>query len=110
MTEPVDCYIGIGSNMGNRMDYCREAVKRIGEFPETEIREVSPVFETEPMERSDQDWFFNCVLKIRTTLPPDKILKSCQEVEQFLGRKRVVRFGPRTIDIDLLLYGERIID
>lgn len=110
MTESVSCYIGIGSNMGNRMEYCREAVKRIGNLPGSEIKAVSPVFETEPMERTGQDWFFNCVLEILTTLPPDELLKGCQEVEQFLGRKRVVRFGPRTIDIDLLLYGDQIIN
>lgn len=110
MTEAVCCYIGVGSNMGNRMEFCREAARKIGSFPGSELKTVSSVYETEPMERTDQDWFLNCVLEILTTLSPDELLKNCQEVEQLLGRKRVIRFGPRTIDIDLLIYGNRIID
>ncbi|HEY5649285.1 MAG TPA: 2-amino-4-hydroxy-6-hydroxymethyldihydropteridine diphosphokinase [Nitrospiria bacterium] len=109
MTTAVDCYIGVGSNMGNRRGFCEEAVRKLGEFPGSDVETVSSVYETAPMERSDQDWFINCVVKLRTTLSPQELLKACQGVEQFLGRKRTLRFGPRTIDLDVLFYGDRVI-
>ncbi|HUK56681.1 MAG TPA: 2-amino-4-hydroxy-6-hydroxymethyldihydropteridine diphosphokinase [Nitrospiria bacterium] len=107
MTEPVIAYIGIGSNMGDRQAYCQEAVRLISRFPKTSLTAVSSLYETAPLERTNQDWFINCVMAIRTTLSPRDLLQACQEVEQFLGRKRTVRFGPRTIDLDILFYGNR---
>jgi 2-amino-4-hydroxy-6-hydroxymethyldihydropteridine diphosphokinase len=109
MTEPVTAYIGTGSNMGDREAYCEEAVRLVSRFPATSIIRVSSLYETAPMERTDQDWFINCVTAVRTTLSPHELLRACQEVEQLLGRKRSVRFGPRTIDMDILFYGDRII-
>lgn len=109
MTEPVTVYIGIGSNMGDRQAYCEEAVRLISRFQKTSLITVSSLYETAPLERADQDWFINCVTAVRTTLSPRELLQACQEVEQFLGRKRSVRFGPRTIDLDILFYGDQII-
>jgi 2-amino-4-hydroxy-6-hydroxymethyldihydropteridine diphosphokinase len=109
MTEPVTAYIGIGSNMGDRQGFCEEAVRLISRFPGTSLVTVSSLYETAPLERSDQDWFINCVAAVRTGLSARDLLRSCQEVEQFLGRKRSVRFGPRTIDLDLLFYDNRVI-
>lgn len=109
MTEPVTAYIGIGSNMGDRQGFCEEAVRLISRFPETSLITVSALYETAPLERSDQDWFINCVAAVGTTLSPHDLLRACQEVEQSLGRKRSVRFGPRTIDLDLLFYGNQAI-
>jgi 2-amino-4-hydroxy-6-hydroxymethyldihydropteridine diphosphokinase len=109
MTDPVIAYIGIGSNMGDRQAYCLEAVRFIARFPKTSLIAVSSLYETAPLERTDQEWFINCVTAVRTTLAPRELLQACQEVEQFLGRKRSVRFGPRTIDLDILFYGDRII-
>jgi len=109
MTEPVTAYIGIGSNMGERESYCEEAVRLVSRFPDTSIDVISSLYETAPVERTDQDWFINCVAAVRTTLSPRDLLRACQEVEQFLGRKRSVRFGPRTIDMDILYYADRII-
>jgi len=109
MTEPITVYIGLGSNMGDRQAYCEEAVRLVSRFPATSIIRVSSLYETAPIERTDQDWFINCVVAVRTSLSPQELLRACQEVEQFLGRKRTVRFGPRTIDMDILFYGDRII-
>lgn len=110
MTAAIDCYIGIGSNMGNRRGFCEEALQKLAEFPESDVEAVSAAYETAPIERSDQDWFINCVVKLRTTLSPNALLRACQGVEQSLGRKRTLRFGPRTIDLDILFYGDRVID
>jgi len=109
MTDSVIAYIGIGSNMGDRQAYCQEAVRFISRFAKTSLIAVSSLYETAPLERADQEWFINCVAAVRTTLSPRELLQACQEVEQFLGRKRSVRFGPRTIDLDILFYGDRII-
>jgi 2-amino-4-hydroxy-6-hydroxymethyldihydropteridine diphosphokinase len=109
MTEPVTAYIGIGSNMGDRQAYCEEAVRLISSFPKTSLVTVSSLYETAPLERADQEWFINCVAAVRTTLSPLELLHACQEVELSLGRKRSVRFGPRTIDLDILFYGDQII-
>jgi 2-amino-4-hydroxy-6-hydroxymethyldihydropteridine diphosphokinase len=109
MTEPVTVTIGIGSNMGDRQVYCEEAVRLISNFPKTSLLAVSSLYETAPLELIDQDWFINCVAAVRTTFSPGELLRACQEVEQSLGRKRSVRFGPRTIDLDILFYGDQII-
>ncbi|MBI3609482.1 MAG: 2-amino-4-hydroxy-6-hydroxymethyldihydropteridine diphosphokinase [Nitrospirae bacterium] len=109
MTESAVGYIGIGSNMGDRQAYCEEAVRRIARFPKTAILAASSLYETAPLEIPDQDRFINAVVAVRTELSPHELLRACQEVEQFLGRKRSVRFGPRTIDLDVLFYGDRII-
>ena len=109
MTEPATVAIGIGSNMGDRQAYCEEAVRLISNFSKTSLLAVSSLYETAPLEMIDQDGFINCVAAVRTALSPRELLRACQEVEQFLGRKRSVRFGPRTIDLDILFYGGQII-
>lgn len=109
MNEPLIAYIGVGSNMGDREAYCRRALRRIGRFQRTSLTAESPWYETAPMEREGQDWFINGVVAVRTTLSPPALLRACQEVEQSLGRKRTVRYGPRTMDLDLLFYGDRVI-
>jgi len=109
MTEAATAYIGIGSNMGDRQAYCEEAVRLISRFPKTSLIKVSSLYETAPLEMVAQEWFINLVASVRTTLSPEELLQACQEVEQFLGRKRSVHFGPRTIDLDVLFYADRII-
>lgn len=102
-------YIGIGSNKGDRLGYCQKAADAIRHFKDTAVIRLSSFYETEPLEVSDQEWFINGVAAIRTALTPQALLSACQKVEQDLGRVRTVRYGPRTIDLDLLLYGERIV-
>ena len=102
-------YIGIGSNRGDRLGYCQKAADAIRHFQDTAVIRLSSFYETEPLEVSDQEWFINGAAAIRTALTPQELLSACQKVEQDLGRVRMVRYGPRTIDLDLLLYGERIV-
>jgi 2-amino-4-hydroxy-6-hydroxymethyldihydropteridine diphosphokinase len=66
---------------------------------------VSSLYETDPVGLKEQPPFYNCVVRIETTLSPEELLQACQAVERKLGRKRLVRWGPRTIDIDILTYG-----
>ena len=109
MMGSVPGYIGIGSNMGDREAFCAEAIRRIARFPKSSLISVSSLYETAPVELKGQDWFINCVAAVRTELSPVELFRACQEVEQSLGRKRMVRYGPRTIDLDILFYGDRVI-
>lgn len=108
-------YIGIGSNIGDRLALCREAVRLLeaglpGSSPAGRIKKVSSLYETEPMEYLDQDWFYNAVVGIETPFSPLQLLKQCQKIENQLGKKMEIPKGPRTIDLDLLFYDQKIID
>lgn len=98
--RPVLAYIGLGSNLGDRQGTLRSALARLAP------RRVSSIVETEPWGRPDQPRFLNCVAEIETTLSPEALLDRLQELEREFGRARAERWGPRTLDLDLLLYGE----
>ncbi len=102
-------YLSLGSNVGNREGMLAEAL-RLLQAPDLRVVRVSPVYETEPMEVRDQPWFLNLVAEIETALFPRQLLARTQKIETELGRKRKVAKGPRTIDIDILLYGSFVID
>ncbi len=99
------CYLGLGSNLGNRGEQLRRALRRIFALPKTTLHEVSPFYETEPWGNLNQGPFLNGVACITTELSPEMLLAKCQEIETELGRDRSKEehWGPRTIDIDLLL-------
>ncbi|MCZ8523673.1 MULTISPECIES: 2-amino-4-hydroxy-6-hydroxymethyldihydropteridine diphosphokinase [Paenibacillus] len=101
-------YIGLGSNLGDREQYLREALRMLEGHPEIRILGWSSFYETEPVGYVDQSPFLNMVAALGTTLSPDDLFAQMLGAEQHLGRKREVRWGPRTIDLDLLLYGSRI--
>jgi len=101
-------YLSLGSNLGEREDYLRTALSLL-EKEQVTVSHVSSVYETEPMELSDQPWFLNIVAEVRTALEPIELLGRCQKIEARLGRRRTIAKGPRTIDIDILLYAERTI-
>jgi 2-amino-4-hydroxy-6-hydroxymethyldihydropteridine diphosphokinase len=103
-----NAYIGIGSNQGNRIDYCNRAITAITKF--AVIKSLSSVYETEPAGVIDQPDFINCVVEIETGLDPYKLLSKLLDVENELGRKRVGAGGPRTIDLDLIFYGDLAIE
>ena len=107
MTE---VYIGFGSNLGNRQNNINTALSLLGQLKEVDIVKVSSIIETDPLGGPKQDKFLNGVIKIMTTFSPDELLSALQVIENQLGRKREVRFGPRTIDLDILLYGDKIIN
>ena len=102
-------YLSLGSNLGDRVGLLREAEARLNATPDIQILARSSVYETEPVGVADQPWFLNRVLQVETTLDPYAVLDVVQQVEAALGRTRALRWGPRTIDIDLLLYDDRVV-
>lgn len=106
-SEPRTCYIAFGSNLGDRLSNIESACHLIDSInPTTRITRTSGLWETEPMYVKDQDKFLNGVCEITTTLEPLELLDSLQGIEQELKRVRAVDKGPRTIDLDILLYGD----
>ncbi|HEY9061972.1 MAG TPA: 2-amino-4-hydroxy-6-hydroxymethyldihydropteridine diphosphokinase [Pseudobacteroides sp.] len=103
-------YIALGSNMGNREKNIEAAIDRIGKVEGTRIVSMSSLYETEPVGYLDQGRFLNAAARIESTLSPLDLLKRLQEVERDLGRVRDIQWGPRTIDIDILLYGDLEMD
>jgi 2-amino-4-hydroxy-6-hydroxymethyldihydropteridine diphosphokinase len=100
--------ISIGSNLGDRIGNCRKALEEISGF--AEILKVSSVYETGPVGNVDQPDFINCAAEIETALPPEELLNRMREAEDRLGRVRHERWGPRTIDIDLIFYDGLTLD
>jgi 2-amino-4-hydroxy-6-hydroxymethyldihydropteridine diphosphokinase len=107
----VRAYVGLGSNVGDRDRNVRAAVDRLGEGPLTVVR-LSTIRETEPVGVTDQPKFLNAVAALETVLRPSALLDRLLEIERELGRDRTAerRWGPRAIDLDLLLYGDEVID
>ena len=103
-----NAYIGIGSNLGNRTENCIAALEEISNF--TIIKSVSSFYETEPLGVEDQPEFINAVAKVSTLLSPLNLLNSLKEVEKQLGRDRTERWGPRVIDLDLLIYEDFVLE
>lgn len=103
-------YIGLGSNMGDRERHLRQAVALVGSQQGITVRQVSSIYETEPVGFIDQPTFLNAVACLETDRTVDDVLEICLAAEQKLHRVRDIRWGPRTIDIDILLYGEESID
>lgn len=97
-------YLSMGSNLGDRMDYLRRGVAGLAAAPGVKIREISSIFETTPVGLTDQPDYLNLVVAVETRLEPHELLRTCQAIEAENGRERFVRWGPRTLDIDLLLY------
>ncbi len=97
-------YLGIGSNLGDKKQNIEAAVSLLREQAQLTVTKISSYYETEPVGYLEQDWFLNCVLEIETSLRPEQLLLACQAIEAKLKRERLIRFGPRTIDIDILLY------
>jgi 2-amino-4-hydroxy-6-hydroxymethyldihydropteridine diphosphokinase len=103
-------YIGLGSNIEDRELYLAEAIRLLQENPDIHISRCSSIYETDPVGYTDQAAFLNMVIKVETELKPSELFNHMLAVEQLLGRVRDIRFGPRTIDLDLLLYGQHQLD
>ena len=101
-------YLGLGSNVGDREGHLRAAIERLAALDLRVVRE-SPVYETEPLEMTAQRWFLNQVVEAETSLFPKQLLARVGRIERVLGRVRTVPNGPRTIDIDILLYGTAVV-
>lgn len=105
MTQSVSSYLSLGSNVGDTYGYLRDARQRLSTTPQIRLLKQSPLYRTAPVGKIDQDWFLNQVVQIETTLAGRELLTVCQRIEVDLGRVRHERWGPRTLDIDILLYG-----
>jgi 2-amino-4-hydroxy-6-hydroxymethyldihydropteridine diphosphokinase len=103
-------YLGLGSNLGDRRKNLAEAVRRLHANPARQVVQASPVYESSPVGVTAQPDFLNLVVKVTTTETPHELLAECLWIETDLGRVRQERWGPRTIDIDLLLYCDARID
>lgn len=97
-------YLSLGSNIGNRIQLLENAIETIERLPNTILKQKSSYYETDPVGYTNQDKFINQVIEIATELDPYHLLEHCLNIEQSLGRVRLERWGPRTIDIDILLY------
>jgi 2-amino-4-hydroxy-6-hydroxymethyldihydropteridine diphosphokinase len=103
-------YVGLGSNLGDREAALEEAIALLRGHPDIEVVAVSTLRETEPWGPVEQPSYLNGAAAIDTRLQPRELLGVLLDVERLLGRVRAERFGPRTIDLDLLLYGEVVVD
>src|SRR5580692_3273563 len=101
-------YLGLGSNIGDRQAMLQTAVRAL-ESPRLHILRLSPVYETEPMDVPGQAWFLNMVAEAQTDLFPLQLLHRTAAIEAQLGRRRIAPKGPRTIDIDILLFGNAVV-
>ncbi|MBN1548113.1 MAG: 2-amino-4-hydroxy-6-hydroxymethyldihydropteridine diphosphokinase [Syntrophaceae bacterium] len=102
-------YLGLGSNEDTPYDRCVEAIRRLTEFQEIRTVQCSPFYRTEPVGYSNQDWFINAALEIKTTLSPLRLLEVIQAIETEMGRIRTAIKGPRIIDLDILLFNQDIV-
>ncbi|MCT4593779.1 MAG: 2-amino-4-hydroxy-6-hydroxymethyldihydropteridine diphosphokinase [Anaeromicrobium sp.] len=97
-------YLGIGTNMGDKFKNIKDTLELLSENNRINITKVSSYYETEPVGYANQDWFLNVVCEIETNLLPYPLLDYCAFIEQALKRERIIRWGPRIIDVDILLY------
>jgi 2-amino-4-hydroxy-6-hydroxymethyldihydropteridine diphosphokinase len=99
-------YIGIGSNLGDKLNYCEKAISEIVKFDHHRLLAKSSFFKTEPVGYISQDWFVNAVIKIETELDALELLRSLKTIEAQLGRAETIRWGPRTVDLDILFFDD----
>ena len=103
-------YLGLGTNLGDRFGNLRGALRMLSDKTGLRLLRCSEVYETEPWGGIKQPPFLNCVAEATTVLEPEALLTLCKEMEETLGRVPGVRWGPRLIDVDILLYGPEVID
>jgi 2-amino-4-hydroxy-6-hydroxymethyldihydropteridine diphosphokinase len=102
-------YLSLGSNLGDREGYLRDALSRLQQLGA--ITRVSALYETQPVEvEGEQPWFLNCAVRIETELLPTQFLNRMLAIEQSMGRTRIESKGPRTIDIDIIFFGDDVLD
>jgi len=104
----VRAYVGLGSNLGDRAAYLLLGLSALSRLPKTHFLRLSPVYETDPV-GPPQPLYLNLVAELETELAPRALLSEMLRIEKALGRERRERFGPRTIDLDLLLYGDLVL-
>lgn len=105
----VTCFIGLGSNLGKPLDNCLEAIEYLKIIRGSQVLRCSSFYRTEPVGFLDQEWFINAVIEIRTSLTAQDLFEEIQAIEERMGRQKPVKWGPRIIDLDILLYGQEVI-
>ncbi len=110
MMESHTVYISVGSNMGRKLENCRQGIAKLTRCPDFTLTGQSQFYRTEPVDFEDQDWFVNAVFTIRTQMTPIALLTQLQAIQQVAGRKESsVRFGPRVLDLDILLFDDLVV-
>jgi len=104
---PDIAYLSLGSNLGNREQNLRDAIRRLESVGT--VRSVSSIYETEPVEFTDQPLFLNCAVALETPASPDQLMVQLLEIEKAMGRLRIQKKGPRVIDLDILLFGDQVV-
>jgi 2-amino-4-hydroxy-6-hydroxymethyldihydropteridine diphosphokinase len=107
---PVRAIIGFGGNVGDAAASCRQAIQILGMHPEIVVLRCSSLYRTEPVGKMDQDWFVNGVALCETSLEAEQLLGVLQGIEEDFGRTRRERWGPRTLDLDILSFADRVLD
>jgi 2-amino-4-hydroxy-6-hydroxymethyldihydropteridine diphosphokinase len=102
-------FIGLGSNLGKPLDRCREGIEYLKTIRGSQVLRRSSYYRTEPVGFLDQEWFINAVIEIRTSLTAQELIQELQSIEKQMGRQKPVKWGPRIIDLDILLYGQEVI-
>ena len=111
MVELHIAYISAGSNMGDRLQNCRRGIEALSEAGNSRILAQSRVYATEPVDYKDQDWFINLMIKLETADDPFQLLDRIESIQRAAGRLQApIRFGPRILDLDIILYDDRIIE
>jgi 2-amino-4-hydroxy-6-hydroxymethyldihydropteridine diphosphokinase len=112
LQNPRTAVIALGGNLGNRLETLQGAVDALEDTPGVRVKAVSPVYETEPwgVPAGSQPAYFNAVVLVRTTLPPSALLERAQAIEEAFFRVRTERWGPRTIDVDIVSYDTAVSD
>jgi len=111
MAEFHTAYICVGSNLGSKLENCRQGIAELSRGEASRLVDQSPVYQTEPVDYKDQDWFVNYVVKIETVLQPLVLLDRLKSIEDAAGRTRdSVRFGPRVLDLDIVFYDDMVMD
>jgi 2-amino-4-hydroxy-6-hydroxymethyldihydropteridine diphosphokinase len=110
MQEPKTVYIGVGSNLGDRRSYIENAIDKLSQNPQIEVLRESEIVETRPLGKLNQPDYLNSVVEIKTSLPIQELFVRMQEIEIEFDRVRMEKWSPRTIDLDLLLYGDMFFD
>ena len=105
----ITAYIGIGSNLGDKLDNCRKSIKMTGRMPDTTVTARSRFYRSEPVGVEDQDWYINGVISLSSGLSARDLLKNLLDIERAMGRERKKKWDSRTIDLDILLYGQEVI-
>jgi 2-amino-4-hydroxy-6-hydroxymethyldihydropteridine diphosphokinase len=104
-------FLSIGANIGDKKNHCLQGIRMLCQADAIRLMTHAPFYQTEPVDYEDQDWFVNTAIKIETTLDPYELLKKLKCIEQQVGRQpSVVRFGPRILDMDIILFDQIVLN